>query len=141
MVICARSSDSGEDFNNVQNFCIIELGLPFIPIPENVNRHISQVLLQLIDISNPCKRRKNPFKFGVVVKNKKENKRQNLIITNTEQQISNTLQTIPGMGEKKAKLLLQKFGSIYEISNQQADTLAKVVGVSVAKSIYNFFNS
>ena len=141
MVICARSSDSGEDFNNVQNFCIIELGLPFIPIPENVNRHISQVLLQLIDISNPCKRRKNPFKFGVVVKNKKENKRQNLIITNTEQQISNTLQTIPGMGEKKAKLLLQKFGSIYEISNQQADTLAKVVGVSVATSIYNFFNS
>ena len=99
---------------------------------------------QLIDISNPSKRRKNPFKFGVTPQNKIENKKKTspyFSITNTEQQTIKTLCTIPNLGEKKAKLLLQKYGSIYEISNQPAETMAKVVGVSTATSVYNFLNS
>ena len=115
--------------------------MPFIPIGENVNRHISQVILQLINVSNPTKRRKNPFKFGNVPQNKKDHKKTNAIVDSIDQQICKTLQTIPGMGEKKARLLIQKFGSIYDISNQSAETLAKVVGVPTATSIYNFFRS
>ena len=141
MVICIRSADSHGAFFNVQIFCVIELGLPFIPIGENVNLHITQVLIQLIDTSNPTKRRKNPFKFGIVPQTKKCNKKQNTIVNSTEQSLSRTLQTIPGTGEKKSQLLLQKFGSISEISLQSAETLAKVVGVSTATSVYSFFNS
>ena len=140
VVICTRSIDSVRDFNNVQNFCVIELGLPFIPIGENINRHISQVILQLINVSNPSKRRKNPFKFGTLPQNKKDHKKANIVET-ADQQICKTIQTIPGMGEKKARLLIQKFGSLYDISNQPAETLAKVVGVATANSTYNFFRS
>ena len=129
------------DFNNVQKFCVIELSLPFIPIPENINRHIPQVILQLIDVSNPTKRRKNPFKFGVVPKNKKDVKKPGIIVESTEMHVCKTLQTIPGISEKKAKLLIEKFGSIYDISDQSVETIAKVVGVSTATSIYNFFRS
>lgn len=142
VVICARSPDSINYFNDVQNFCVIELGLPFIPITENLNHQITQVILQLIDISNPSKRRKNPFKFGVTPQNKTESKKKStLTITSTEQQTIKTLCTIPNLGEKKAKQLLQKFGSIYEISNQSAETMSKVVGVTTATSVYDFLNS
>ena len=107
-----------------------------------MNNHITQVILQIIDVSNPSKRRKNPFKFGVTPQNKIGNKKKNaILITNTEQQTVKTLCTIPHLGEKKAKILLQKFGSIYEISNQSAETMSKVVGVSTASSVYNFLNS
>ena len=61
VVICARLADSQADFNNVQNFCVIELGLPFIPVSENIDSQMTQVILQLIDTSNPSKRRKNCF--------------------------------------------------------------------------------
>ena len=109
---------------------------------ENINHQITQVILQIIDVSNPSKRRKNPFKFGVPPQNKTESKKKStLTITNTEQQTIKTLCTIPNLGEKKAKQLLQRFGSIYEISNQSAETMAKVVGVSTATSVYNFLNS
>ena len=142
VVICSRSPDSIKHFNDVQNFCVIELGLPFIPITENINHQITQVILQIIDVSNPSKRRKNPFKFGVTPQNKTESKKKStLTITNTEQQTIKTLCTIPNLGEKKAKQLLLRFGSIYEISNQSAETMAKVVGVSTATSVYNFLNS
>ena len=121
---------------------MIELGLPFIPITENLNHQITQVILQLIDVSNPSKRRKNPFKFGVTPQNKTESKKKStLTITSTEQQTIKTLCTIPNLGEKKAKQLLHKFGSIYEISNQSAETMSKVVGVSTATSVYDFLNS
>ena len=142
VVICARLADSQADFNNVQNFCVIELGLPFIPVSENIDSQITQVILQLIDTSNPSKRRKNPFKFGVIPQNIERRKKCSGIIPCTkEQEVSKTLQTIPGLGEKKTRQLLQKFGSIYEISNQSPESLAKVVGVSTATSIYNFLNS
>ena len=121
---------------------MIELGLPFIPISENLNHQITQAICQLIDVSNPSKRRKNPFKFGVTPQCKTESKKKStLTITSTEQQTIKTLCTIPNLGDKKAKQLLHKFGSIYEISNQSAETLSKVVGVSTATSVYNFLNS
>ena len=95
----------------------------------------------MIDVSNPSKRRKNPFKFGMLPQNKKGHNKPSIIVDSIDQQICKTLQTIPGMGEKKARLLVQQFGSIYDISNQSAETLAKVVGVSTATSTYNFFRS
>ena len=112
-----------------------------IPIGENVNAHIAQVILQLIDTSNPSKRRKNPFKFGIVPQNKKESKKQKPTVNSREQELSKTLQTIPGLGDKKAKVLLENFGSISAISDQSAENLSKFVGVSTGMCVFRFFNT
>ena len=137
-MICERAHPSSGDFSNVQTFCVVELGLPLVPIGENIDRHLPQVILSLIDVSNPTRRRKNPFKFGAPVIKKGRNK-DKVLVNSTEQQILKTLQSIPGLGEKKAKTLLQKFGSIYNIADQNAKALAKVVGVSTATSVCEFF--
>ena len=137
-MVCERAHHSSGDFSNVQTFCVVELGLPLVPIGENIDRHLPQVILSLIDVSNPTRRRKNPFKFGVPVKINGRNKPK-ILVDSTEQQILKTLQSIPGLGEKKAKTLLQKFGSIYNIADQNAEVLAKVVGVSTATSVCEFF--
>ena len=48
---------------------------------------------------------------------------------------------IPGLGEKKARLLLNHFGSIKALSNASQQSISEVVGTTTASSVYNFFNS
>jgi excinuclease UvrABC nuclease subunit len=53
-----------------------------------------------------------------------------------------TLQTIPGLGEKKSRKLLEtaSLSSLVAISNASVADLSKVVDVSAARAVHDFFN-
>ena len=55
---------------------------------------------------------------------------------------TSSLEKIKGIGEKKARAVLLKFGTLEAVKNATADELAEVKGVSVkdAKSIYSYFH-
>ncbi len=52
------------------------------------------------------------------------------------------LNEIPGIGKKKINALLEKFGSVYEISNKGVEDLLSVEGIGEkhAKTIYDYFH-
>lgn len=52
-----------------------------------------------------------------------------------------TLTSIPGVGEKRAKALMKKFGSLSKISEAEVEELEKTEGInnSLARIIYNYF--
>lgn len=55
--------------------------------------------------------------------------------------LTNTLTSIPGIGEKKAKALLVKFGSVSAVKEAEIEELMTVKGItaSLAQIIYNYF--
>ena len=55
--------------------------------------------------------------------------------------IRTQLTDIPGIGEKTARDLLLRFGSIKEIRLQTLDDLAKAIGPAKAKVVFDWFNS
>lgn len=54
-----------------------------------------------------------------------------------------TLTSIPGVGEKRAKALMKKFGSLSKISEAEISELEKTEGInnSLARLIYNYFRT
>ncbi|KYO65276.1 excinuclease ABC subunit UvrC [Thermovenabulum gondwanense] len=57
--------------------------------------------------------------------------------------MDSVLDSIPGIGEKRKKALLQSFPSIEEIKNTSIEELARVPGMNkkAAKAVYNYFHS
>ena len=55
--------------------------------------------------------------------------------------LTNSLTSIPGIGEKKAKALLLKFGSVNAVKEAEIEDLMSVKGItpSLAQIIYNYF--
>jgi len=51
------------------------------------------------------------------------------------------LETIPGIGNKTIIELLKHFKSAKRISYAKVDELEKVIGVSKAQKIYNYYNT
>lgn len=49
------------------------------------------------------------------------------------------LTDIPGIGEKTARDLLLRFGSVKEVKLQTLDDLTKAIGLSKAKTVFDFF--
>ena len=128
IVICVRSQQTPlEDFTAVQTFAVIELGLAFIPVSDNLERHLPQLIVQLICVQ----KRKNPFKLGVKPTTK----------PGPLGEVLTTLQAIPGLGEKKGRILLEKFGSIKAISQASNQELSKAVGPTSAQSVSSFFKA
>jgi len=130
-VICVRSEVTANDFTGVQTFCVIEVGLPLIPV-----RDLDQIpqQVQQIFLSDPSKNRINPFKFGL----SKSTDSTKLNINDRE--IIKVLQTIPGLGDKKANQILEKYNSLQEIVKADQDQLAKVVGPGSANAIWSYLN-
>ncbi len=56
----------------------------------------------------------------------------------SKEAIKSALDDIPGVGPKTKKLLKQKFGTVTQIKNANADDLAKTVGNKLAKIIKQF---
>lgn len=137
IVICAKSAISAKYFQDLQIFCVIELGLPLIPIADNIDVHLPQVIAQLVNVTDPRKIKKNPFKFGII---QKENvKPKNDAICSTSADLTKTMCTIPGINEMKAKLLIEKFGCIVNVSEATLKDLSEIVGESAAFKIKYFF--
>jgi ERCC4-type nuclease len=49
-----------------------------------------------------------------------------------------TLSTLPGVGEKRARVLLEVFGNIYNVVNADPRALARVLGEKRATKVYRF---
>ena len=54
--------------------------------------------------------------------------------------LSSTLLKIPGVGDKTAKLLLQRLGSVRRIASIPSDQLAQAVSPKIAKNVYDYFH-
>jgi excinuclease UvrABC nuclease subunit len=53
-----------------------------------------------------------------------------------------TLQTVPGLGEKKSRKILEtsNLNNLVNVSNASVGDLSKAVDVNAARAIHNFFN-
>lgn len=130
VVIVVRSARTPpQDFLNLQLFCTVELGLALIPISDNLDKHLPQLLVQLI---TSRKKKKNPFKLGAPKSNCAKKGALGPILT--------TLSTVPGLSDKKAKDLVERFGSLKAIATAEVADLAPVVGKATANSVHLFFH-
>lgn len=125
IVICLRSEASAPDFSLVQNFCVIELGLPVIPISDL--KQVPQVISQVISTNSKV----NPFKFGLP-------KEKNL--NNFDKDLVKLVQTIPGLGDKKARTLLEKLPSLNQIAQAEQSQLSNIVGLASARAVRSYFH-
>jgi len=129
VVVAVRSARTPpQDFLSLQAFCTIDLGLALIPISDNLDKHLPQLLVQLINSRG--KKKSNPYKQGQA---RSAGRRGPLgpILT--------TLLTVPGVSEKKAKDLVVKFGSVQAIAKAEVRDLTPILGQSTASSVHQFF--
>ncbi|XP_068200283.1 Fanconi anemia core complex-associated protein 24-like [Palaemon carinicauda] len=123
IVVAQKTHLTSENFSHLQKFVVIELGLTLIPV--STIEEAGNLLAQMVGCE--AKMNANPFRM----KTKPANTPDNALLVCTTM--------IPGLGEKKALLLLKQFGSLKALSNANEESIADVVGPSTASSVYNFF--
>ena len=131
-VICVRSDRTPfEDFQPVQTFCVIDLGLSLIPISDQLDRHLHRTIAQLPASHHPAKRSKNPYQFGA-----------NRGTLTSYDRAKGCLAAVSGsLGERKAEALLKNYGSLEGVRKADFKTLAQVVGPGPSKTIRRFFDN
>lgn len=131
IVICQRTEVTATEFVLVETFCVIDLGLPIIPV-KNLDQ-IPQIIQQLIQ-TGPTGKKVNPFIFGLP---KSKQSGPNL----ADKELIQILQEIPGLGGKKINLILEHYSSLYEIAEADQIKLGQVIGKGSASAVWNYFNS
>ncbi|RXG69089.1 Fanconi anemia core complex-associated protein 24 [Armadillidium vulgare] len=124
VVIAERTLLTKEIYVRLQRFVGIELGMSIIPV--NTIEETARLLKQMVTCE--AKRQSNPFRVL-----SKDNSPDDSILA--------TLQTVPGFGDKKALLAIEKFSTLENIIKASEEELAEVVGAAAAKSAYKFFHS
>jgi len=112
-------------FCSFQNELVIIRGASILPLSSETQ--IPQFLQQLQNADM----RSNPFDFK-----HKESETRNQIHAD----ILLSLCKIPGLGEKKARILLEKFGTIKAISKATEADLSKVLGSSLSQNVFQSFH-
>jgi len=128
VVICVRTEAAISDFAEVQSFCVIELGLPLIPIADL--DQIPQLLTQLI-LTEPGRKKVNPFKFGLP---------KDQQVSSTDKNLIKILESVPGLGDKKSRHLLEHLPSLQQIVQADQDKLKKILGPGPANAVWSFFH-
>ena len=105
-------------------FVVIDLGLSIVPVETLSEAAI--LIFQMVTCEQKIK--SNPF----MVKPKLSNTPDLNIFTLT------TL--IPGLGEKKAIIILEKYNSLQGISNASLEDLKCLLGTTAGSSVHSFFN-
>merc|ERR1719508_80788 len=123
VIVFAKTPLTEQYLSKVEQLAVLEFSIPVIPL-NDVNEEIGQVLEQLGTVSRQAK---NPFR---VEKKKMENLDKNILLA---------LMAIPNLGEKKARALLKKFGSLRGVARARAGEMEEVVGSGLAKGIEDFF--
>ena len=54
--------------------------------------------------------------------------------------ITAALKNVPKIGDKKIALLIEKFGSLQNISKATVDEMTGLLGAALAKSVWEYFN-
>ncbi|KAL9975968.1 hypothetical protein ACROYT_G013196 [Oculina patagonica] len=122
VVLAEKTTLSSQYFYELQKFIVIERGLVLLPVTSPAEA--GKILAQMVFLES--KPQSNPYRIKM--------KQQP-----TDQAVLTTLQTVPGLGQKKAMALLSKFNSIEQISKASVASLASVVGNANAQQLKDFF--
>jgi len=128
-VICQRTELSAKDYLAVQELAVIELGLALIPVSDQ--SHLPQLIAQFSAVN----KKPNPFKFG------SQSSVECPSRAVPSRQLIDTLTTIPGVGERGARILLEEFKTLQRISQASEAELSKAAGSGVAKSVHQHFDA
>ncbi|KAL3877130.1 hypothetical protein ACJMK2_034883 [Sinanodonta woodiana] len=124
IVLAEKTPSSTQYFQSLQKFVTLELGFVLLAVPGQ--QDAAGLLAQIVhtenhqDVNPFCKKRK---------------------ASNLDQCLLTTVQSIPKLGEVKAKQLLEKFKSIQAICDASLEELSAVVGHATAAHIRSFFDS
>ncbi|GAB1605892.1 Fanconi anemia core complex-associated protein 24-like [Argonauta hians] len=125
-VIVEKTSMTAQYYTDVQEFCVLKLGLVLFPVSSQTEA--AGMIIQLFSTgANPAK---NPFM----------RKKDSSAEKDSSSSILSTLQCIPGLGIINAKLLLLNFGSISAINEASFECLSDVVGKNLAKRVVDFLS-
>ncbi|KAK8785706.1 hypothetical protein V5799_007928 [Amblyomma americanum] len=122
-VIAEQAAALQEQYNNMQQFAVMELGIPLIAVHNQTEA--AQLLAQMEAVESGEKQ--NPF----LVQRR---------VAPMGSSVTTCLLRVPGLGEVKARALLQKYPSLRALSLCTVDDLTKVVGPASAASVHRFFN-
>ncbi|XP_010129404.1 PREDICTED: Fanconi anemia-associated protein of 24 kDa [Buceros rhinoceros silvestris] len=125
IVIVEKTQISDQYFLPVQKLVVLELGMVLLPVANQ--GEASQLITQLVREESKD-RNSNPFL-------------PKQCSQLAEPSVFRTVQQIPGVGEAKALLLLQQFGTIHQLCNASVKELELVVGQTAAQQIYRFLCS
>jgi len=135
VVICIRSEVTRRDFSNLQIYCVVELGLPLVPV-RSIHQ-IPQLVHQLIlKEERPGKKiARNPYKFGTTTSTE-----SSIIQKSFDKEAESLLQKVPGLGDKKASILVKHFPTLRDLLEANQSQLSQAIGQSSASTVWNFFN-
>ncbi|XP_015910708.1 Fanconi anemia core complex-associated protein 24 isoform X2 [Parasteatoda tepidariorum] len=122
-VLVEKTAISGQYFYNMQKFTVLELGLGIIPVTGI--EECTQVLISMVRMGSEDK---------TIFRMKGR-------VPPLETYLLKTLLAVPSLGETKSQAILLKFKSLRGICNASEEDLAKVIGPSSAKQVYNFFHN
>eukprot|EP00088_Acartia_fossae_P032105 TRINITY_DN3290_c0_g1_i3.p1 TRINITY_DN3290_c0_g1~~TRINITY_DN3290_c0_g1_i3.p1 ORF type:complete len:253 (-),score=58.38 TRINITY_DN3290_c0_g1_i3:258-1016(-) len=111
-------------FQSVQSLCVLDFSMTFIPL--NSYESLPPLLSTLKDSTKT----KNPFKMD----------RASTAARCTNKDVLIVLMAIPGVGEKQARKLLEKFGSLRDIAAASQAELSSVVGDRLASGVADFLD-
>ena len=122
LVLYEKTAMTEQYCEQLQKFTAMNVGLNLYPVSSQ--EEVAKFLIQMVNLSsNP---RSNPF---VIKKSQKP----------IDEALLSSLQTVPGLGEKKALALLQRFGNIKELSQASTQDISKIVGDVCAQTVKSFF--
>ncbi|XP_054918038.1 Fanconi anemia core complex-associated protein 24-like isoform X2 [Dermacentor andersoni] len=122
-VIAEQAEALQEQYNNLQQFAVMELGIPVMAVHNQLEA--AQLLAQMEAVESGEKQ--NPFLAP-------------WRLPPLTSALATCLLRVPGLGEVKAKALLQKYHSLRAIASCSTEDLTKAVGPASATSIHKFFN-
>lgn len=125
VIIFSKTAMTEQYLGRIEQLSVLEFSIPVIPLAD-INQEIGQVLQQLGNVSRQTK---NPFRVDPE-KKKMENSDKNILLALLE---------IPNLGEKNARALLNKFGSIRGVARARAGEMEHLVGAGLAKGIEDYF--
>ena len=121
LVLAEKTSSSSQYYQGFQKFVSMELGFMITPVPSQ--NEAAGVLAQIVQNEN--RQESNPF----IKKRRNENLDQAMLLT---------LQSVPKLGNVKAKLLLDHFCTLQAIAMASLQDLAQVVGKASAQTVKSF---
>ncbi|GLH05873.1 hypothetical protein R5R35_008452 [Gryllus longicercus] len=123
LVIATWNSNVLSEFSDIQEYATLDVGLLVIPV--TCHSQLPAILHKLAveETKSPQKTRKGSGQGG----------------TSLGEQVS-LLTNVPGIGEKEAKSLLQRFGNIVSVCEASKDVLENALGENLGTKVFNFFN-
>lgn len=123
LIVADRNTVTVEQFSRLQDQFAVNFGYTVLPIGNSLE--LPDFLYQL-SVVESMSTSNNQF-------------RQKSFEQNNEQ-YSNILLVIPGLGKLKIQKLINAFGTIHKIALSSVSDLVPVIGASSASQVYNFFN-